>query len=1095
MIILINNIATDIPCITETVTEELNGIYEYEATMPAYEASADKIEPNMIVHASNGVSTQAFRIYDVKRDIEGICEVKAQHISYDLAKIPVAPFTATGVSNALAAVSSNSMVTNPFTFTTDLTNTTSEIAFTYPLSARQILGGVEGSFLDRFHCEFEFDNYNVKVLSQRGEARDVTVNYGESMTDFTQEINGENYYTGVLVFAIVDDVTYQSDIYNLVQSSRPFIAIIDVSDRYEEGDTPTTSELNAIAQQYATSNHISTLKTTTDVGYIDLANTDQYAGLEYVQPVHIGDTIHVNFQPLGISINARAYAYTYNCLLQKYDSIKIGDAKANLYSTISSMTGSAYAGAGGETTQKNVYYGTSSTAAGTQDKIVNTIDGDFTLDTGNILTVTFTNANTYTSARLNVDNTGAHSIKLVDGYDVEDIWQAGETVTFVYNGSDFLLVESGIASTSKYGVTKLSSAIDSTAQNLAATPYAVKLAYDHVPSTYAGSTTAGGTANKTMAIPFGKVDSSSTSTAFTATVDGISSLSDGVCMFLMNGAVTSASGFTININSLGAKPVYSTMGASSRITTTFNVNYTMLFVYNSQRINGGCWDMYYGYNSDTTTARGNNDYYFRAYAGEDIYRYKFVMQGADNRMYPITVTNQASATQVAKVPTTVGLRPWNIWYYNSTSTASAGSAIGAQTLLPSIYGTTAVYNFNTSTGVYRMIYLRGTYNKTTDMFTLYNDGSSPCTSYYSFVPTNTANITLSNYFVSGYYYLLLGGTYSTTNYFSLFNVNPFYYFDGTNLIPVTNMVSSGTVTDVRVSNASIVNGSGIANIPLANGSNWGLVNVSGATEPGSSYATIERTASPGTYTYTVPTLNLNGKVLPSYLPDATYTSKGVVQLSEWVGSISDNIDEAGGEGYDSTAGGVVRTVTTSGGNFSLTSGNRCLISDCDFWGWSNNYPHFLNIDSTGAIELRYSGGEQVRSSRYEALVSGTIEVVYNGTYFLIVNGYAFKKPTYYASATDYGMVKFAYVNEATSKYISITGSDYTARYAPALSSTSDTILAKYLPSATSSVKGAVIVDSAMDSTSTNPVQNSVVKAYIEAYGTAITTTEIDTITA
>lgn len=794
MIVIINNIATEIQCITETVSEELNGPYEYEATMSAYEMSADRLAPNMIVHASNGVSDQMFRIYDVKRDIDGLCTVKAQHISYDLAKIPVAPFSATGASNALTALKDNSMVSNPFTFTTDLTNQTSVIAFTYPLNVRQILGGVEGSFLDRFHCEFEFDNYSVNVLAKRGENRSVTVNYGESMTDFTQEVNGENYYTGVLVFAIVDETTYQSDIYNLETTSRPFIAIVDVSSRYqEEGATPTKSELNALAQQYATSNHISTLKTTTDVGYIDLANTDQYAGYDYIQPVHIGDTLTVNFQPLGISMSARAYAYTYNCLLQKYDSIKIGDAKANLYSTISSMSsGASYGGGGGGAgAPKSSFYGTSATAGNVQGKIVNTTGGDFTLDTGNILTVQFTNANTYDgTTTLNVDNTGAKSVRLTTGnHDAQYRWDTGEAVSFVYDGSEFIMIDGGKASTSRYGETILSNAIDSTSQTTSATSYAVKQAYDlalqaqgEIPLTYAGSPTAGGIANKTMSIPFGKLDTTSTATVMTAQIDGITELRDGVCMFLRNDVVTSASGFTININGLGAKPVYSTMADATRITTTFNTNYTMLFVYNSSRVSGGCWDMYYGYNSDTTTARGYSEYYFRPYAGNTIYRYKFLMQGADNRLYPIVTTNQASATQVTKSPTKIGLRPWKVWYYNGTGTISAGAVIPAQSILPATYITTASYNFNTTAGTYNMVYLRGTYNKDTDLFTLDDD-------YYEFVPDNTAGIDLSTYFTEGRYYLLVGGTYSTANYMSLFDNNPFYYFDGTNLIPFSTKVA------------------------------------------------------------------------------------------------------------------------------------------------------------------------------------------------------------------------------------------------------------------------------------------------------------------
>lgn len=110
-----------------------------------------------------------------------------------------------------------------------------------------------------------------------------------------------------------------------------------------------------------------------------------------------------------------------------------------------------------------------------------------------------------------------------------------------------------------------------------------------------------GDAYRTSSIPFGQVDSSSTATVFTATVDGITELRDGVCMWLTNGVVTSASGFTININGLGAKPVYSNLGEASRSTTIFNVAYTMLFVYNESRVAGGCWDIVYGYDSNTDT--------------------------------------------------------------------------------------------------------------------------------------------------------------------------------------------------------------------------------------------------------------------------------------------------------------------------------------------------------------------------------------------------------------------------------------------------------------------------------------------------------------
>jgi hypothetical protein len=108
-------------------------------------------------------------------------------------------------------------------------------------------------------------------------------------------------------------------------------------------------------------------------------------------------------------------------------------------------------------------------------------------------------------------------------------------------------------------------------------------------------------AYKTKAIPTGSVDSTSTSTVYTATVDGITELRNGVCMLLTNSVVNSAANFTININNLGAKPVYGTMNTATRIATVFKKGYTLFFVYNETRVSGGCWDFVYYDNNNTVT--------------------------------------------------------------------------------------------------------------------------------------------------------------------------------------------------------------------------------------------------------------------------------------------------------------------------------------------------------------------------------------------------------------------------------------------------------------------------------------------------------------
>lgn len=206
----------------------------------------------------------------------------------------------------------------------------------------------------------------------------------------------------------------------------------------------------------------------------------------------------------------------------------------------------------------------------------------------------------------------------------------------------------------------------------------------------------------------------------------------------------------------------------------------------------GVWKADANYDSNTTVTYGTLEYYFRPYNGANaLYRYKFCALDKDNRIVPLTTTEVANGTAVTNItPTSVAFRPDKIWWYCTTTTIAASALLGGQTLWRSGYnannatsGGMAVCNFNETITTYKLIYLCGTYNKTTGLFTLRDGGTASSTNYYKLVPTNTANITLSSYFTSGYDYILLGGTYSSNNYIQLFEQNPMYHFDGTNLVP------------------------------------------------------------------------------------------------------------------------------------------------------------------------------------------------------------------------------------------------------------------------------------------------------------------------
>lgn len=177
------------------------------------------------------------------------------------------------------------------------------------------------------------------------------------------------------------------------------------------------------------------------------------------------------------------------------------------------------------------------------------------------------------------------------------------------------------------------------------------------------------TAYRTTSIPYGECDSTSTSTVYTATIPGITELRDGVCMWLKNGVVTSAANFTININGLGAKPVYSNLAAASRESTLWNVAYTMLFVYDSDRVAGGCWVLYRGYDSNTNTigyqVRTNSS---TLPAKETGYRYRLWLTSADGQGYvPINTDTDTSTTGTKPLNTTTPIDPFGAIIYDSTN--------------------------------------------------------------------------------------------------------------------------------------------------------------------------------------------------------------------------------------------------------------------------------------------------------------------------------------------------------------------------------------------------------------------------------------------
>lgn len=193
---------------------------------------------------------------------------------------------------------------------------------------------------------------------------------------------------------------------------------------------------------------------------------------------------------------------------------------------------------------------------------------------------------------------------------------------------------------------------------------------------------------------YGEVDATSTSTAFTAQIPGVKSYEKGLAIVLKNGVVTSASGYTININGLGALPVYRSTAAATQDTTYFNANYTMMFVY-EERVPGGDWLLYMGYDSNTNTI----GYQLRTNSrtipvNGQTGRYRLLFSSQTNiRLIPANTSSSTSAT-AAKTVNQTPINPFGeILYYSSTTILASGATPGTGVLWQQ-YTLTLGYSFN-----------------------------------------------------------------------------------------------------------------------------------------------------------------------------------------------------------------------------------------------------------------------------------------------------------------------------------------------------------------------------------------------------------------
>ena len=684
-----NGIARLRDCISCQVTEERNGVYECDFDYPVDGAHFEDIIPGRIIAVTHDESgdVQPFDIVSYSKSIDGIASFHAVHISYRQSFLAVTGSNINSLADAFNLLATASP-TNPFTYQTDITSTAYLAgADGTPKTVRQLLGGSEGSILDAYGGEYEFDRFSVDLWKNRGQNRDFLVRYGVNMTDYNDDADYFGSFTSCIPYwngegdpVVGSKVDSGLISYNGVDLCIP----LDLTDKFEAA--PSVSALESAALTYMTSSQSNMPAQTIRIDFLRLQDYSGYEDFENLLACNLCDTISVEFPQYGMTGSYKIVRIVYDVLEGRYIEMELGALRTSLSEALG-ITGSVMSSGHGGADGKSAYqYAVEAGYTGTEQQFALLL------------------------AQIPDDSTLVHK-------------SGTETIT---------------------GEKTFTQTIH-------------------------------GTSTLTQAIPYGEVDSTSTNIAYTATVNGITELKDGTAMLLKNGVVTSATNFTININGLGAKPVYNNLATGyegtnpTRDTTIFNKAYTMLFVYSEDLVEGGCWICYRGYDSNSNTI----GYQIRSNSmslpmSDVTYRYRLFFTSADGTMY---VPSNTSISTNATALRDVNQRPIDpfgeIVYYGTTSKVIAGDRPSVAYLWRQ-YAITLGYAFNRTGQALALVSWKPIYLKCAPQ----SDGSAiidATTPYVQSLPT----------YEDGKIYIYLGvayGTESTTPTIELMYDHPVYYY-------------------------------------------------------------------------------------------------------------------------------------------------------------------------------------------------------------------------------------------------------------------------------------------------------------------------------
>lgn len=323
------------------VTQELNGKFSLTFSYPFDGPAANLLVIENIVAAPvPGINVrQGFRISEVTTSLDGILEVVAHHVFYDLSANLIAD---TYVVNKTAKAALDQLLgaaNSPHGFSassSDNSRRSSARIVRTPLSAA-LLDDADNSFISRWGGDLTFDNWHIHHAPRIGANRGVVIRDRKNLSGYESSLDYTTIVTRILPVGY--DGLLLPELY--VDSPRisdyiaPRIKVIRYGSvkAIKDPGKPREDELpleqaHARLRQLAKSEYklglVDQPSCAYKISFVDVASTKEYEGFRDLETVALGDTVTVRHSDLGVELTSRVLAYDYNPLDQEYISIELG---------------------------------------------------------------------------------------------------------------------------------------------------------------------------------------------------------------------------------------------------------------------------------------------------------------------------------------------------------------------------------------------------------------------------------------------------------------------------------------------------------------------------------------------------------------------------------------------------------------------------------------------------------------------------------------------------------------------------------------------------------------------------------------------------